>query len=109
MGLVININIVSNADVNPILASLLTSVSITKSNNTLGASTSLTFNFMTNNPFPDGGKIILYMPTDQISLYISKNCFQTSAITTVLTCSTSTSGSNYIITIDEWCTSGRTN
>ena len=107
-GSVINRDIVSNADVDPILASLLTSVSITKSNNTLGASTSLTVSFTTNNPFPDAVKIILYMPTDQISLDASTDCFQTSAMTTVLTCSTTTSGSNHIITIDEWCTSGGT-
>ena len=107
-GAVVNRDIVSNADVDPILASLLTSVSITRSNNTLGASTSLTVNFTTNNPFPDGGKIILYMPTDQISLASSTNCFQTSAMTTALTCSVTTSGTNHIITIDEWCTSGGT-
>lgn len=41
---------------------------ITRDDSTLGGSATYTFDFTTSNPFPSGGEIILYMPTDQIVL-----------------------------------------
>lgn len=99
-GAIVNRDIVSNDDVDPILPTPMTAT-ITRSVTTLGASTALTISFTTTNPFPDGGKILFYMPTDQISLGTSTLCYKTD-MTTSITCSVATSGSYYIVTLNEW-------
>jgi len=47
---------------------------ITRSDTTLGASTGLTVSYTTVNPYPDNGKILFKMPTDQITLGTSTSC-----------------------------------
>ena len=103
-GAIVNRDIVDNSNVSPILPTSM-DATITRSVTTLGTATALTVAFTTVNPFPDGGKILMYMPTDQISLDTSQTCLQSDQ-TTSITCSVATSGSNYIVTLDEWCASG---
>ena len=104
-GAIVNRDIKSNADVSPILPTPMTAT-ITRSVSTLSTATVLTVSFTTVNPFPSGGKILLYMPTDQIKLTGSSVTCTKSDGTTSLTCSLTTSGSYYIVTINEWWTSG---
>ena len=106
-GAVVNRDIKSNSDVSPILPTPMTAT-IVRSSKSLGASTGLTVTFTTVNPFPDGGKILFYMPTDQISLDTSTTCLK-GDLSTSLTCSVATSGSYYVVTINEWWTAGGAN
>ena len=103
-GAIVNRDIVDNSNVDPVLPTPM-NATITRSVTTLGAATALTVAFTTVNSFPDGGKILMYMPTDQMSLNTTQTCLQGDR-TTPITCSIVTNGSNYILTLDEWCTSG---
>lgn len=105
-GAIVNRDIKANSDVSPILPTPMTAT-IVRSSKSLGSSTGLTVTFTTVNPYPDGGKILFYMPTDQISLDSSTTCLK-GDLSTSLTCSVATSGSYYVVTINEWCTAGGT-
>ena len=104
-GSIVNRDIKSNSNVSPILPTPMTAT-ITRSVSTLSTATTLTVSFTTTNTFPSGGKILFYMPTDQISLSGSSVTWTKSDGTTSLTCTTTTSGSYYVVTINEWWTSG---
>ncbi|CAI2359515.1 unnamed protein product [Moneuplotes crassus] len=104
-GAVINRDIKSNSDVSEILPTPI-DATITRNSTALGASVGLTVSFKTTNPFPDGGKILLRMPTDQIS-GTPAACLK-GDLSTALSCTTTTIGDFRVITIDEWCTSGGT-
>jgi hypothetical protein len=101
-GAVVNRDIVANSDVSAILPYPVTAT-ITRNVATLGDATNLTISFTTENTFPSGGKIIFKMPTDQITLGTGITCYK-GDLSTTLTCSNTTEGSYYVITINEWCT-----
>ena len=105
-GAIVNRDIKSNSNVSPILPTPMTAT-IVRSNKSLGGSTGLTVTFTTVNPFPDGGFILFYMPTDQITLGTSTTCLK-GDLSTSLTWSVATSGSYYVVTVNEWCTAGGT-
>jgi hypothetical protein len=93
-GAVVNRDIKLNSDVTDILANPMTAT-IVRSVTTLGASTGLTVTYTTISTYPDGGKIIFRMPTDQITLGSSTTCLK-GDLSTSLTCSTTTIGSYYV-------------
>ena len=98
-----NRDIKPNSDVTEILPTPI-SVTMTRNATALGASVGLSISFTTTNPFPDGGKILVRMPTDQIS-GTPAACLL-GDLSTALTCSTETVGNYYVVTINEWCTAG---
>jgi hypothetical protein len=102
-GAVINRDIKLNSDVTEILPTLMTAT-IVRNVVTVGLPTNLTVAFTTANPFPSGGKIIFKMPTDQIAIDSTIIC-QKGDLSSTIACSQTTSGSYYVITLDEWCTS----
>lgn len=104
-GAIVNRDIKANSNVSPILPTPMTAT-ITRNVATLSAATNLTVAFTTTSPFASGGKIIMKMPTDQIALVGSSATCKKGDLSATLTCSISTSGSYYVLTINEWCTSG---
>lgn len=100
-GAIVNRDIKPNSDVTPILPTPMVST-IVRNIDTLSTATNLTVSFTTINPFPSGGKIIFKMPTDQIDIATSVTCFK-GDLSSSLTCTSVTSGSYYLVTIDEWC------
>ena len=92
-GAVINRDIKPNSDVTEILPTPIVAT-ITRNSSVLGAIVGLTVTFTTVNPFPDGGKILFRMPTDQIG-GTPTACLK-GDLSTALTCSTTTSGSYYV-------------
>ena len=92
-GAVINRDIKPNSDVTEILPTPMTAT-IVRNATALGASVGLTITFTTVNPFPDGGKIIVRMPTDQIN-GTPAACLK-GDLSTALFCSTTTIGNYYV-------------
>ena len=93
-GSVVNRDIKANSDVTEILPTPITA-SISRSNKKPGETTGLTVTFTTVNPFPDEGKILFKMPTDQITVGTSPTCLL-GDLTTSVACSVAAVGSYYV-------------
>jgi hypothetical protein len=102
-GALVNRDIKPNSEVTEITPTTMTAT-ITRSTDALSATVELTCAFTNVNTYPTDGKIVLQMPTDQITLGTGDPTWFKSDGSTALTCSFSTSGSYYVVTINQWCT-----
>ena len=94
-GGVISKGVIPNSDVGSILPSPMTA-SVERTNNNLSVATGLKVSFTTTNPYPDNGKIIFKVPTNQMKLNGSSVTCKTGDLTETLTCSVQNTDSYYV-------------
>ena len=104
-GALINRNIIANSDVTEILPTVITTGSVVRSSTTLGGDSDYTFSFETINTLEQNGKFILTLDLNQVSLKSgsSPTCFKSDGTTEVSCTVTSSSDSQAVIEMTEFC------